>query len=111
MISTGCERVAHLLYHFVCGEEIQRPCSGKSNSPLDRCLELTTLTWDIQLITGDSDQIICAGNCTSILEPAAVDFPASKRFETYLQPNTGHGLNQHHNASGFYDVVLDFLKA
>ena len=53
---------------------------------------------------------MCAGNCTSILEPAAFDFPASTRFATYLQPNTGHGINQHHNASGFYDVVLDFLK-
>jgi hypothetical protein len=63
-----------------------------------------------QLTAGDSDQVMCAGNCTSILEPAAVDFPASRKFATYLQPNTGHGLNQHLNASGFYDVVLDFLK-
>jgi len=53
---------------------------------------------------------MCAGNCTSILEPAAVDFPVSRKFATYLQPNTGHGLNQHRNASGFYDVVMEFLK-
>ena len=52
----------------------------------------------------------CGGNCTSILEPAIDDFPASRRFATYLQPNTGHGLNLHYNASDYYDVILDFLK-
>lgn len=62
-----------------------------------------------QLTAGDSDLAFCGGNCTDILEPAAVDFPASSRFETYLQPNAAHGLNLHRNTSAYYDVILDFF--
>lgn len=64
----------------------------------------------VQIITGDSDLAFCGGNCEGILEPAAVAFPASNNFATYIQPNAGHGLNLHRNASAFYDVILDFLK-
>lgn len=52
---------------------------------------------------------MCGGNCTSILEAAAVDFPNSSKFATYLQPNSGHALNMHLNASAYFDVILDFL--
>lgn len=53
---------------------------------------------------------MCGGDCTSILEPAAADFPSSTRFATYLQPNSGHALNIHLNASAYYDVILGFLE-
>ena len=62
-----------------------------------------------QLTTGDSDLAFCGGDCTGILEPAAEDFPASTRYATYLQPDAGHGLNLHLNASAYYEVILDFL--
>ncbi|KAM0719599.1 hypothetical protein Q7P37_003729 [Cladosporium fusiforme] len=68
-------------------------------------------TGPVLLTSGEYDMVLCGGDCTGILEPAAVDFPASTKFETYLQPNTGHGMNLHYNASGFYDVVIGFLKA
>lgn len=30
-------------------------------------------------------------------------------FRTYVQPSTGHGMNLHYNATGFYGVVNDFI--
>lgn len=63
----------------------------------------------VQIITGDSDLAFCGGDCEGVLEPAAVAFPASTNFATYIQPDAGHGLNLHRNASAFYDVILDFL--
>lgn len=71
------------------------------NLEADRC---------VQIITGDSDLAFCGGNCEGILEPAAEAFPASADFATYIQPDAGHGLNLHRNASAFYDVILDFLE-
>lgn len=64
----------------------------------------------LQLTTGDSDTTFCGGNCKSIIEPAAADFPSSAKFATYLQPNSGHALNMHLNASAYYDVILEFLE-
>lgn len=64
----------------------------------------------VQLTTGDSDTTMCGGNCTSILEPAAIEFPASTRFATYLQPDSGHALNMHLNASAYFDVIMEFLS-
>jgi len=64
----------------------------------------------VQIITGDSDLAFCGGNCEGVLEPAAVAFPASTNFATYIQPNAAHGLNLHRNASAFYGVILDFLR-
>jgi hypothetical protein len=63
----------------------------------------------VQIITGDSDLAFCGGNCEGVLDPAAVAFPASTNFATYIQPDAGHGLNLHRNASAFYDVIIDFL--
>jgi len=31
-------------------------------------------------------------------------------FEAYVQPNTGHGINAHYNATGAYAVITDFLS-
>jgi hypothetical protein len=36
-------------------------------------------------------------------------FPAASAFEAYIQPNTGHGLNFHYNATAGYQVIQDFL--
>ena len=42
-----------------------------------------------------------------------MNFPdlAAANFEAYIQPNTGHGINLHYNATGTYDVIEEFLSA
>ncbi|KAK1065035.1 hypothetical protein LTR74_008311, partial [Friedmanniomyces endolithicus] len=68
-------------------------------------------TKPVLMISGDADLIFCGSDCHGILEQAAPLFPAAEPFETYVQPDTGHGMNLHYNASGTYAVILDFLKS
>lgn len=37
--------------------------------------------------------------------------PNAKTFEAYIQPNTGHGINLHYNATGAYNVIQSFLSS
>lgn len=53
------------------------------------------------LHTGDAYASIPAG--------AVQNFPNASSFEAYIQPNTGHGINAHYNATGAYDVMQDWL--
>ena len=68
-----------------------------------------------------NDLPYCGGNCLatgipslpSIPAAVAMSFPkvASSDFEAYIQPNTGHGINLHYNATGAYDVIQTFLQS
>lgn len=46
---------------------------------------------------------------TSIPGEVAKAFPAAKAFEAYIQPNTGHAINLHYNATGAYKATQAFL--
>lgn len=68
----------------------------------------------------DSDQPYCGGNCTatggvaaSIPAMVQMNFPsvAASNFSTIIQPNTGHGINLHYNATGAYDAINNFLNS
>lgn len=68
-----------------------------------------------------NDLPFCGGNCLatgnaslpSIPAAVAMNFPnvPSINFEAYIQPNTGHGINLHYNATGAYNVINEFLNA
>jgi hypothetical protein len=66
------------------------------------------------MLSGQSDLPFCGGDCTGVLEgPASVSpfvFPSAQPFVSYIQPNTGHALNLHYNASAAYEVIHGFLK-
>ncbi|KAK5175303.1 uncharacterized protein LTR77_000441 [Saxophila tyrrhenica] len=61
------------------------------------------------LITGEYDEIFCGSWCHGVLHKAKPYFKNASPFETYIQPDTGHGMNLHHNATGFFNVVNNFL--
>ncbi|KAF2809638.1 alpha/beta-hydrolase [Mytilinidion resinicola] len=67
----------------------------------------------ILMIDGDSDLIFCGADCTGILDgPYSVSpqlFANAEPLAFYLQPDTGHGMNLHGNATGWFAVVNDFL--
>ena len=72
----------------------------------------------VMVFTGSNDLPYCGGLCplsngSSI--PAAVqnNFPlvAASNFTAYIQPNTGHGLNLHYNATAGYQVIQQFLQS
>ena len=68
-----------------------------------------------------NDLPFCGGDCLNTgnasipSTPAVVKkgFPylASENFTVYIQPNTGHGINLHYNATGAYSVINRFLDA
>lgn len=56
------------------------------------------------VLTGRQDTIYCGGDClatggTAASIPAGVAkaFPNASKFEAYIHPNTGHGINFHKN--------------
>lgn len=69
----------------------------------------------------DSDLVFCGSNCsaTAGFDPTLPSIPAAvknsfpgveaRSFEAYLQPNTGHAINFHYNATGANKVIMDFL--
>lgn len=65
------------------------------------------------------DAIFCGGDCTATGNPelesipalTKMAFPAAKAFVAHLQPNTGHAVNLHHNATAGYTVIQQFLGA
>ena len=64
----------------------------------------------VLVITEECDHLMCDGYCTDILQPAAPKrFPAATHVEAYVQPDVGHGMNHHRNATGIDGVVTSFL--
>ncbi|KAF7188918.1 hypothetical protein HII31_09841 [Pseudocercospora fuligena] len=72
--------------------------------------EAKDFTKPVLLFDGEYDQAACESYCTSkFLEQTAPLFPAAKPFEIYIQPDTGHGMNLHYNATGAYEVIQDWI--
>lgn len=73
----------------------------------------------VQILTGRQDAIYCGGDCLATGDPALASipakskmaFPAASAFETYIQPNSAHGINLHYNSTGAYHVIQKFLTA
>ncbi|KIW68511.1 hypothetical protein PV04_04451 [Phialophora macrospora] len=62
-------------------------------------------------VAAQSDLIFCGSNCTGLFGPDSIaveGFNGSSSVETYIQPNVGHGINLHYNATGAYNVILDW---
>lgn len=75
-------------------------------------------TGPVLIVTGEHDVPFCGGNCfgqlpgsnaSSIPATAKMAFPSVSNFEAYIQPNTGHGINFHYNATAAYQVIQDYL--
>ncbi|KAH8756513.1 hypothetical protein BGZ57DRAFT_27524 [Hyaloscypha finlandica] len=74
----------------------------------------------VMLISGDADLPYCGSNCLatggvaeSIPAMVKMNFPnvATSNFSAVIQPNSGHGINLHYNATGAYDVINTFLNS
>ncbi|KAJ5766005.1 uncharacterized protein N7511_003621 [Penicillium nucicola] len=72
----------------------------------------------VYIINGDKDIPFCGGDCfatggaaVSIAAAAEPVFPSASTFSAYIQPNTGHGINLHYNATGAYQQIHNFLRA
>lgn len=73
----------------------------------------------VLVLTGSNDLPYCGGDCLATGDPALASIPAAVQknfpnvpaadFEAYIQPQTGHGINFHYNATGAYKVAQEFL--
>jgi pimeloyl-ACP methyl ester carboxylesterase len=100
------------------GEKIKQPFTAGEIMTIGSAPKISRFTGPAFVITGQHDVPFCGGNCygkaqniTAANIPAGVEtaFPAASAFEAYIQPNTGHGLNFHYNATAGYQVIQDFL--
>jgi pimeloyl-ACP methyl ester carboxylesterase len=71
----------------------------------------------VLVITGSNDVPFCGGNCylpdgtaPTIPAQAATAFVKASTFEAYVQPNTGHGMTFHYNATAGYSYINNWLK-
>ncbi|KXT17506.1 hypothetical protein AC579_3230 [Pseudocercospora musae] len=65
----------------------------------------------VLVFDGEHDQDACGSYCTTeLLGQTAPLFPAAKPFSIYIQPDTGHGMNLHYNATGAYKVIQDWIE-
>ena len=78
----------------------------------------SSFTGPVLVVTGEHDVPFCGGNCyggikgtglSNLPEGAKEVYQSASVFESYIQPNTGHGNNFHYNATAGYWVMQDFL--
>ncbi len=61
-------------------------------------------------ISGELGNIVCRGLCPGELDASfAPLLTYAKRFETHVQPVSGHGTNFATNATGFYEAIFEYL--
>ncbi|KAL4894690.1 hypothetical protein BDV59DRAFT_200513 [Aspergillus ambiguus] len=78
----------------------------------------STFPGPVLIITGSNDLPFCGGDCyntggasDSIPADARSSFTARKSILAYVQPDMGHGINLHYNASGAYNFIVSWLMS
>ena len=102
------------------GEKTKQPVTTGELLTIGSSPSSSPFKGPVLVITGENDVPFCGGNCfgqlmgsndSNIPEGVAMAFPSASVFESYIQPNTGHGLNFHYNATAGYQVIQDFLAS
>jgi pimeloyl-ACP methyl ester carboxylesterase len=68
----------------------------------------STFKGPVLWLAAQRDLIFCQGDCVGLFNktsPAIEAFSGSSDVEVYIQPNVGHGINLHKNATGAYNVA------
>lgn len=65
----------------------------------------------VQYFLPEFDFYVCRGDCKGLANETmlAQTYPNASSIEVAIQPNTGHALPLHHNATAGFDVMFDFL--
>ncbi|KAJ5179483.1 hypothetical protein N7492_002693 [Penicillium capsulatum] len=98
------------------GDKIKQPVTVGELLTIGSIPKQSKFSGPVLIISGSNDLPFCGGNCLatggtakSIPAAAKVAFPSAKTFSAVIQPQTGHGLNLHYNATGGYKQIADFL--
>jgi pimeloyl-ACP methyl ester carboxylesterase len=104
----------------VASEQTKQPFTTGELLTIGSSPMMSPFTGPVIVFTGEHDIPFCGGNCfgklpnsTASSIPAGVSmaYPAASTFEAYIQPNTGHGLTFHYNATAGYQVIQDWLAS
>jgi hypothetical protein len=65
----------------------------------------------IQYLLPENDFFICGGDCNGVysLKDLKKAFPKAADIKVDIQPNTGHALPLHYNATAGFQLTFDFL--
>ncbi|KAJ4113825.1 hypothetical protein NW765_011432 [Fusarium oxysporum] len=94
-----------------CEEYKQAFAIGEFLTIADGDFDASGFTGAALAITGETDYIICDGECRGIFEEPARTIWKNAKFEPYLHPHASHNFNFHHNATGAYGVITSFLES
>ncbi|KIL84045.1 hypothetical protein FAVG1_12741 [Fusarium avenaceum] len=93
-------------------EEYKNPFAiGEFLTIADGNFDASGFTGAALAITGETDYIICDGECHGIFEEPARTIWKNAKFEPYLHPHASHNINYHHNATKAYGVITNFLNS
>ncbi|KAH6607034.1 hypothetical protein Trco_003347 [Trichoderma cornu-damae] len=65
----------------------------------------------VQFLLPEFDFYICRGDCRNLADITALNatYPHATDIEVVLQPNTGHALPLHNNATAGFQLIFDFF--
>jgi pimeloyl-ACP methyl ester carboxylesterase len=100
----------------VLSEQTKQPVTIGELLTIGNAPSNSSFSGPVLVFTGEKDEPFCGSDCfttgtdaESIPAEAAVQFPGASTFEAYIQPNTGHGLTAHYNATAGYEVIQHWL--
>ncbi|KAF2770798.1 alpha/beta-hydrolase [Teratosphaeria nubilosa] len=66
----------------------------------------------VQLFLAEFDFYVCRGDCKGLANATQLNetYPNASAIEVYIQPNAGHGLPLHNNATAGFEAMFDFLE-
>lgn len=66
----------------------------------------------VQYVLAEFDLGICAGDCKGLADMEVLNktYPDATAIEVVVQPNTGHGLPLHNNATAGFQLTFGFLE-
>ena len=70
-------------------------------------------TGPVQIVLGEFDFPVCAGDCKGLFDPATYKalYPKAPPVTPYIQQGAGHGLTMHRRADVGYKATLDWLDS
>lgn len=70
-----------------------------------------SFTAPVQFLLPEFDFYICRGDCKGLANITALEqtYPNASKIEVALQPNTGHALPLHNNATAGFQLIFDFF--
>lgn len=99
------------------GEQTKQPVTIGEMLTLSSLPMTNSFKGPVAVFTGQYDLPYCGGDClatggalASVPASVSENFPDASSFTAYIQPNTGHGLNFHYNATAGYTWIQNWLS-